>query len=245
LIIEKANGEVIDLDDTPIVLRFFKKSSLYHLAETGELEGRDGVIPLGTNYGYRQLSATFYFEGHDVYDYYLILNEVHKIFSSKEPYYIIHKKEPIKRWRVQPKSVFVPEEIGNIGLFEISFNSFLPYAESINKVEYKHTSNFSFNNIGDVAIEMVEQTETEIEFVGTSDNLTIRNTTTGDEWRYNGTTTGNDVILLKGVRSTKNGVSIFGNTNKKLLTFAPGWNDIEIEGATDYSITIRTRFYYI
>lgn len=112
-------------------------------------------------------------------------------------------------------------------------------------MEYKYNKNFSFHNIGDEVIDLRAQSETEIEFNGVSNGLTIRNKTTGDTWSYSGSTTANDIVLLKGIRSTKNGESIFKDTNKKILTFAPGWNDIEVSGATDFALTLRTRFYYI
>src|SRR5699024_1306520 len=72
-----------------------------------------------------------------------------------------------------------------------------------------------------------------ITYKGNSENLRIRNLTTGDEWAYNGTTNTSDVIVLEGIRSTKNGLSIFRQTNKRLLTLAPGWNEFEIVGAPD------------
>jgi phage-related protein len=231
------------LDDYGVKCLLFNVESLSVDFVSEKISGRDGIVILDNETNERTFQAEFIFTSEE---YHKSRNELFRLFNAKKEFYIVDTREPEKRWFVRVSGVFSPEKANfRTGSFPITFISSSPYAESINKAEYKHTSNFSFNNIGDVAIEMVEQTETEIEFVGTSDNLTIRNTTTGDEWQYNGTTTGSDAVLLKGVRSTKNGVSIFGNTNKKLLTFAPGWNDIEIEGATDYSITIRTRFYYI
>ena len=59
------------------------------------------------------------------------------------------------------------------------------------------------------------------------------NKTTGDVWQYMGTSNLNDEIVLEGIRSTKNGLSIFRDTNKRLITIAPGWNEFEIKGAPD------------
>jgi hypothetical protein len=85
-----------------------------------------------------------------------------------------------------------------------------------------------------------------ITFTGASTNLTITNTTTGDIWQYTGTTQAGDTITLDGVRSLKNGVSVFGNTNRKLITIAPGWNNFTITGASgSFTISFDFRFYYV
>jgi hypothetical protein len=72
-----------------------------------------------------------------------------------------------------------------------------------------------------------------ITFAGASTNLAIANTTTGDTWSYTGTTAAGDTLKLDGVRMLKNGVvSVFGATNRKLITLAPGWNNFTVTGAT-------------
>jgi len=85
-----------------------------------------------------------------------------------------------------------------------------------------------------------------ITFTGASSNLTITNQTTGDMWQYTGTTQAGDTITLDGVRSLKNGASIFGQTNRKLITLKSGWNDFAITGATGaFEISFDFRFYYL
>jgi hypothetical protein len=86
-----------------------------------------------------------------------------------------------------------------------------------------------------------------ISFKGQSNGLTITNITTGDTWRYNGSTGPNDVVVLDGVRSTKNGISIFGHTNRKLITLAPKVkNRFSVMGAEgNFEISFDFRFIYI
>src|SRR5699024_11833990 len=57
-----------------------------------------------------------------------------------------------------------------------------------------------------------------ITYKGNSENLRIRNLTTGDEWTYNGTTKTSDLIDLVSIRSTKNGLSIYSLIDKRILT---------------------------
>lgn len=208
------------------------------------IEGRPGSILLDKSLDPRVLNAEFKVSSKDYVESLFTRDELYRLFSGQ--FYIAESQQPWKRWFVDCLESWSPDRInGRTLTITLPLYCEKGLAESINLAEYRHTSNFSLNNIGTETIDMRTQTETEIEFRGKSINPVIRNKTTGDEWSYTGTTTKSDVILLKGVRSTKNGQSIFKNTNKKILTFAPGWNDIEVIGSTDYSVTIRTRFYYL
>lgn len=122
-----------------------------------------------------------------------------------------------------------------------------PFAESVNIIKRRYRENaFTFKNSGTEIIDMGKQTETEIIFKGVSSSLKIENLTTGAVWEYNGATSANDEIKLKGVRSLKNDVSIFGNTNKKIINFAPGNNKFKISGASGaFELKVATRFYFI
>jgi hypothetical protein len=85
-----------------------------------------------------------------------------------------------------------------------------------------------------------------ITHTGASTNLKIENLTTGDTWQYTGTTIAGDVLELNGVKSLKNGISVFANTNKKLLRLQKGANSIKVTGSTVATNTLKFdfRFYY-
>ena len=85
-----------------------------------------------------------------------------------------------------------------------------------------------------------------IEFRGVSDGLTINNLTTGDTYKYLDTTTLADSLVIDGIRSLKNGNSVFARTNKKLITLVPGWNEFEVSGASGFfRLTFDFRFTYL
>lgn len=111
---------------------------------------------------------------------------------------------------------------------------------------YVHnTSTFRIYNGSDIPIDP-RQIPLKIKYQGASDKLKIKNNTTGDEWQFNGTSSTNDTILLDGVRSLKNGLTIFGQTNRKLITLAEGWNDFSITGASgSFLISFDFRFHTI
>ena len=103
---------------------------------------------------------------------------------------------------------------------------------------------FTIYNAGDISIDP-RKVDLEITFIGNSNNLKIINHTNDTVWQYNGSTTKSDKIVIKGIESFKNNTSIFSQTNKKLITLVKGNNDIEIQGATDFTISFDFKFYYL
>lgn len=85
-----------------------------------------------------------------------------------------------------------------------------------------------------------------IEFRGSSEGLTINNKTSGDTFQYLDTTLITDFLVLDGIRSLKNGESVFTRTNKKLITLSPGWNEFEVTGVEGFfRLTFDFRFTYL
>jgi phage-related protein len=267
MIIEKLDGTIIETEEYGIKLLTHSISSPSPRVVTEEIEGRDGYIEIDTTYDGRKIRASFFMYAFDKYDYPLLRNEVFRIFATKELFYF-HEPNQKRRWLVRASGFDIERFSQRGGTFEIEFSSPSPYAESIGTtldpftfdaelwqigqgleaedLNYVHTtSSFRIFNAGDITVDPRIYPLT-IEYTGASTNLTITNQTTGDIWQYTGTTQAGDTIMLDGVRSLKNGLSIFGNTNRQLITIAPGWNDFTITGASGYfEITFIFRFYYI
>jgi len=169
------------------------------------------------------------------------------LIGNGQTFYVAEARQPTKRWKVYADG-WLPERINvRTSIFDVPLFAESGTSESISAIEKSfNANNFSFKNEGNISIDPNVHSETEVEFTGSSTNLIIRNLTTGEEWSWTGITVDGDTILLKSVRSLKNGVSIFGQTNKKLITMDPGWNDFEIVGATGvFQIAIKTRFYFL
>ncbi|MEI2341601.1 phage tail family protein, partial [Priestia megaterium] len=89
---------------------------------------------------------------------------------------------------------------------------------------YKHNTNrFQVYNAG-VFLDP-SKLPLRILYKGESNNLTIKNKTTGDTFIYNGTSGPNDTIILDRIQHFKNNVNIFTYTNHKRISLATGWND--------------------
>ena len=222
----------------------FRSPSLRHVTE--EIEGRDGVVDIETTEGAREITCLFKMRAADMADFPLLRNEIFRIFRSKESFYLIDRREPGKRWEVKCQDAYDIEQKYLYGDFTVTFVCYKGYAESVDPASYTFTTTaFRVFNAGDIDIDP-RVLPLKITFTGASSNLTITNQTTGDTWQYTGTTTANDTITLDGIRALKNSLSIFGNTNRKLITIAPGWNDFIITGASgSFTISFDFRFYYI
>lgn len=267
LTIERLDGTRYLLSDYNISIVGFVIESPTPRFNWEELESRDGLIDLGTTYGERKLKGNFEFVGEDFQDFPLLRNEIFKIFDSREAFYLIDSREPGKRWKVKANG-FSPEQlIANLGKFDVNFISPLAYAESIgttldpvtfdtevwqtgqglilDETNYTHSaSTFQIFNAADGVTIDPSQLPLKITFKGASTNLQIKNLTTGDTWTYTGTTAAADSIMLDGIRSTKNGLSIFRDSNRKLITLATGYNDFQIIGASgSFTISFEFRFY--
>lgn len=195
----------------------------------------------------RNITARFYSKSDDYIDSLLSRDMLYEILSDGSEIYVSEEKNTGKRWKVHVDG-WTPERANlRVKHFEIPMRAISGTAESVNIIKRKYdTKTFTFKNEGNVPINMRRQSETTIIFKGASNGLTIKNLTTSDIWKYNGLTTENDEIKLIGVRSLKNGQSIFGDTNHKMIDFAPGINKFEISGTIgDFELNITTRFYFL
>lgn len=263
MIIIDNNGLESNLVDYGIHTLSFQPFSPQPRTNDEVIEGREGIIHLNTVLDARTIQASFFMTSQS--DFHFSRNQVFQLFDGKTMFYLIDDNEPHKRWYVKTVSAFIVERIGATdGEFSIDFISPSPYAESVSStlnpsavmqvkqenfndppVQYEFsTANFSIWNDGDVSVNPRQQDLT-ITFTGASTNLSIKNVTTGDEWALTGDTIAGDVIKLDGIRSTKNNVSVFGDTNRQLLTLARGRNNFEITGSTDFTISFDFRFYYL
>jgi hypothetical protein len=113
--------------------------------------------------------------------------------------------------------------------------------------KYIHnTTSFRIYNAGNVKVDP-HRNPLIIKYKGISTNLQIKNNTTLDTWSFTGTTTEDDTLELNRLRSLKNTVvNVFSDTNRRSISLAPGWNDIELIGTSgSFEISFDFRFYYV
>jgi hypothetical protein len=267
LYIESLDGFRYDLREHGIQPYRLEIDSLSPRNDIGTADGADGHNDIETTYEGRTMRAFFRVEAKGVAQFSLLRDTVYRLFNGKTYFYLYDSRLPYKRWKVRSESRFIPDKVTpGVGTMTISLISQSPFAESSGTTLYPDPREgipqvntdepieyifqqpaFSIWNDGDEPVDPRERwAYLQVLFQGASENLIIKNLTTGDEWSYTGTTAAGDTIELNGIRSLKNGSSIFGQTNRKLLTLAPGMNQFEISGATGaFQISFDFRFYYI
>lgn len=214
---------------------------------TLEVDGRGGSMVMDRLLQPRELSAEFITMADDYKDSLRLRDNLYRLLGNGKLFFVAESKNPNKRWPVYFEDWTPDRKDVKVTTFDVQFICENGFSESINRIRKVYTTpTFRFNNEGDISIDPRIHSEVEIKFSGASNNLIIRNTTTGEQWSWTGTTIATDNIILSGIRSLKNGASIFGQTNKKLLTMSPGWNSFEVVGASgSYTLTITTRFYFL
>lgn len=241
------DGQEFDMAELGLTGLKLRIPSPSYRTTTKELDG-GGTIVVDRSLNPRNLVAEFFSKANDYIASLALRDRIYEILGNGRTLYVSESKLPMRRWKVYLYE-WTPERINaKSHHFEIPLLAESGTSESISVISKKSTSSsFRFKNDGNQVIDPRKHSETEIEFSGASSNLIIRNLTTGDEWSWTGTTVAGDKILLKGVKSLKNGSSIFGQTNKKLITIAPGWNEFELLGVTEgsFELNINTRFYFL
>ncbi|MBG9586918.1 phage tail domain-containing protein [Cytobacillus firmus] len=257
------DGELIDLhEDLKLWVSSFHIPSPDFVHVTESIDGRNGEIILETTLKGRPVKASFLAESVNPIEFDKHRDKLFRVFNPLKEFYIIRDLQPGKRLKVRVNTILdidylTPED----GEFTLEFLICSVFIESTGttlnpewgfqvktneNVQYKHsTQYFSIWNDGDILVDPREHF-LKVLFNGPSVNLNIRNLTTGDIWGYTGNTAAGDSVELNGIRSLKNGSSIFGQTNKKLITLAPGMNEFEITGAVDpFEISFDFSFLYL
>jgi len=232
--------------------------------------GEDGLMPyfIGHDIGAREIEMSIEIISVDYLDYSLLKNILYSIFPINEPFYIVDKRVPGIRHKVVLNGSFIPERHNPInGTAVIPLLSDKPhYAESTlttldinDKLEvddslsfgmglltddeshvYVHeTETFRIYNAGNVPVHPFEQM-LNITIEGASENYTLKNLTTGDEFKYTDDVTG--TLRLQGPNITINNLQALRHTNKEFITLAPGWNEFEQNQPCEISFDFR--FYY-
>lgn len=267
MIIELLNGTRYDIEDYGLGRLTHPISSPEITHNTADVNGLGDVIT-DTTIGQRTIPVDFAFVVKGIYDYYLLRDEINALFTRGEPFYITFKREPYKQWFVKVEEQFLlpPSPFG--GSFTIKFRTVLKYAQSIastssekswdvdkwswgsgiewdEPLNYRFTSNrFKVVNLGTAPLEP-EVMPLQIMIKATGSMFKMINLTNLSEYQYNGPLTSSDMLQINGVTSNKNGISVFKDTNKKLIYLSPGINEIEIQGAEVNSIDFLFRFPFL
>ena len=106
------------------------------------------------------------------------------------------------------------------------------------------TTSFTVYNAGNVTVEPESMDLTiQINNATSSGNLTLKNLTTGEEFKLNKNISGRH-ISLNGMNILDGTVNAFRDSNRRLISLVPGDNQFEITGATFSEVWFSFKYYY-
>lgn len=268
MIIQELDGTVIDTSKFNLKRLFHHVPSANINHDSASVEGRYDEL-YNSKLNNRNIRVEFLYDTEDIYDFYLLRDQLNDIFMRVNPFYIIFKKEPYKRWLVKTANQFEVPPNPHMQSFVVEFITLNAYAESIistgdfplkewdvdkfawnGTIEWDSDYSYSFNqptftviNAGNVKIDP-RNSDLKIDVIANGNKLGLRNLTNGDYYEFNGRLTEEDILTVEGVRTFKNNVSSFSQTNKKLISLEPGENKFAVENADLISVNFDFKFLY-
>jgi len=218
------------------------------------------------------LAINLAFVGHDYYEFELMRLNINKIFNNSLGYfYVIWGMMPYLRYKCVidggssiPQTQFLP--VGDSfsltllcidGFAESTATTQTPFTydgeswglgENLpNGVHIPYTfttPSFKVYNASIIPLRAEEHPFT-ITFSGVvADTLCIKNVTTGQEFILNRSLSLSDTLTIVGLVPIVNESQDYGASNHAYLDLARGWNKFQITGATNFTISFNTHFYY-
>ena len=267
IIIQHQDGTIYDLDALDFrVKKFDPPTAAVNYAYTQV--GNYGARLAGAQVAQLVIPLTLVIKAVDNPDYRAQLISLRRIFLTDEDFYVIDQTVPFLRYRVRAEQIS-PTQNNNFwqsndvtvnldcadGYAETTtttgasdFTSEL-YVFGINLPDtlpkYSFTtSSFTFYNAGNIPLTADERPVT-ITFKGTAaGGLTIANKTTGQSIKITKALKASDTLTIAGMVPMINGQQAYADSDHGYLDFKRGNNQIQVTGASNFTISFDTRFYY-
>jgi hypothetical protein len=206
----------------------------------------------------------------DNYDMELQRLMLRQIFMSDEYFYVISMRTPYLRWKCVAEAFDITQldnyhKLKSVSISLLCIDGFAestattqtPFtydAESWGigenlpngtDLDYTFTTpSFKVYNASIIPLRAEEHPVT-IAFSGVvASSLSIENVTTGQTFTLSRALTASDSLILKGLVPIVNGSQDYGASNHAYLDLAVGWNEFKITGASNFTISFDTHFYY-
>lgn len=268
---EFLNGEVIKTTGFQMKVRDFEVEPLTHRNRFEQIDMLSGNIPMGSTHEPRRIRMTgrLYLDEPDEFP--LFRDWLQSVYARLEPYYVTDPRQPYKRWFVIPDGTpeYEHRNYGKVVFVTLTWITYgRPYAQGItttatpyewgqgyywgaglewgeNQYSFSDSNRFIINNFGNVKLDPREHEEFRIIYKGASDGLTITNLRNQTVFVYNGVSGVDDEIVLDRIFTTKNGLNVVRDTNRRVITLESGANEFILAGTSSpFSITFDFRPLY-
>lgn len=236
------------------------------------INGTDGTIPGGNTFEPVNLVLTFGYDGKDIEDIYLFEHKLRFLFNKRNPYYVITSKLPGIKYAVSSASVTseLLENDSEALKIEVTLKCYKGFSESVNTTDdefffdsnwmfengvpldfepkYHHTSNqFTIWNGSTDTIDprnIHHQLQIKMNIQATN-GFELVNYTTGDIFRYNKSISPGVDFVLSGVHAYYDNNKVGIDTNRGVITLAPGKNILKIRGdVSTQNVVFKFPFIY-
>ena len=235
-----------------------------------QVVGSDGELTYGAYYGASTVKAKVYLAGKDVYDYKLLVSELYRLLYSRKPIRIRDEAEPNICYWVYVKPMTITTINFTHGTADIEFTNPSGFRYSLKnsdelsgtdyqfgmnatnndsihgEIKYKFDSNnFWIYNDSDITVDPYINRHNLKVTLKCNGKPKIENQTTGTSIAVNNNISTNNTFVLNGVDSFLDDKDYGVNTDLGYLTLAPGWNNINISGASDIDVKFSFPFIYL
>lgn len=269
IFVERKDGTIYDLDVLGFKVQTFDPPST-NWTHTYQQQGRYGTTLIDTKADSLTIPLSLVITASDVYDLELQRLELKKIFDSSETFYVYTERMPHLRWEVVADSFQFPQT-SNFWRATASINLICPsgFAESkattldilsydvekwglgMNiphgtdlRYTFKNERSFRVYNASNIDL-LADDKPVQIIFKGNVANkLTITNKTTGQTFEFSRSLDTGNTLILDGLIPIEDDQQMYYASNHGYIDFKKGWNEFEIDGATDFTVSFNTRFYY-
>lgn len=191
----------------------------------------------------RNMTAFFWLEKKDGQTLRDARNALFAYLGSLGVFYI--SDTPGRRWRVYTDEWNLEPINAHTLAIDIPLIAAAGVSESTNLVTRRYEEFPAvFRNNGSWPIDPRQFGELRISYSGASENLEVLNETNGTRWKVVGSTLDSDTLALQGVKRIRNGAPLLGQTNRELITLAPGANVLRVTGGAGV-LEIQTRQYML
>lgn len=270
IFVKRLDGTEYDLDKLGFRVITFEPPGVNY-AHTYVQQSKVGQVLTDVVIDKMTIPLTLMIQAEDTIDLELKRLDLKRIFNSDEPFYVYTNRIPYLRWKCVVDGVISYPQIENFWQATATINLSCPLglAETVattadsdfsyesgkwglglnipHGMKLKYVFNSSpcrVYNASNVDLK-ADELPVEITFNGNvKDALTITNNTTNQVFKLTGSYSKQDTIVIDGIVPTVNGTEQYSKANHAYLDFIKGWNDITVDGATDYTIKFNTRFYY-
>lgn len=269
IFVERKDGTIYDLDSLGFKVLTFDPPST-NWVHSYQQQGQYGTTLIDTKADALTIPLSLVITAHDVYDLELQRLELKKILDSSESFYVYSDRIPHLRWEVVADSFQFPQT-SNFWRATASINLVCPsgFAESrattldilsydVDKwglgmniphgtnlrYTFKNERSFRVYNASNIDL-LADDKPVQIIFKGNvSNKLTITNKTTGQTFEFSRSLNTGNTLILDGLIPIEDDMQMYYASNHGFIDFKKGWNEISVAGASDFTISFKTRFYY-